>query len=168
MRKWMLFWAAALLLSGCAAEPVYETIGDVCGNTEPVAAPGEITFAPPDGAARETSADGSGRNIYTVGAWEIWTQVYPGGDIRATMEQITGLGAQALTVMERQANGMACYETAWTTTGENGSLVGRAAVMDDGNYHYCLGLLVPEDQAEGIGEVFSQLLTTVTVTNTQT
>lgn len=163
MKKCMVWLLAALLLAGCAAEPVYETIGDVCGNSEPVSTPGTIEFAVPEGAQVQTSETDSGVNYYTVGDWEIWTQVREGGDIRATMKEVTGMDPDALTVMSRQVDGMDCHETTWTANGEDGVMVGRAAVLDDGNHHYCMALMVPQAQAEQIGENFMQLLDSVMI-----
>lgn len=165
MKKCVVWVMAALLLTGCAAEPVYETIGDVWANSEPVSAPGMIEFAMPDGAQMEVLEESASR-CYTVGEWEIWTQVCPGGDIRSTMAQVTGIGADALTIVTRQMQGMACYETAWSTTGEDGMKVGRTAVMDDGNYHYCVSVTVPETDANEVAEFYGQILDSVTVSDT--
>lgn len=164
MKKCVVWMMVALLLTGCAAEPVYENIGDVWANSEPVGSPGTIEFSLPDGAQMEVLED-SDSKCYTVGEWEIWTQVYPGGDVRSTMEQETGIGGDALTIIERQTQEMSLYETAWSTTGEDGMKVGRTAVLDDGTYHYCVSVMVPETDAGEAGEFYNQILDSVTVSD---
>lgn len=166
MKKCVVWVVVMLILTGCAAEPVYETIGDVCGNTEPVSSPGSIDFALPDGAQMQVLEDETDSKSYAVGNWEIWTQVHPGGDIQSTMEQVTGLSAQALTVIQRRVQDMACYEAAWSTTGEDGMKVGRTAVLDHGDYHYCISVMVPEEDASEVGDFFSQILDSVTISDT--
>lgn len=166
MKKCVMWIVMALLLTGCAAEPVYETIGDVCGNSEPVGSPGTMDFALPDGAQMEVLEEDDDCKSYAVGEWEIWTEVYTGGDLSATIEQVTGLGAEALTVIESPAQELACHETVWSTTGEDGVKVGRTAVLDDGAYHYCISVMVPEEDAAEVGDFFSQILQSVTISDT--
>ena len=167
MKKCIVWLLAAMLLSGCGAEPVYETIGDVCGNTEPVTAPGTMEIAVPEGAQMQTSDTDSVDTYYTIGDWEVWTQILESGDIHATLETITGMDSEALTVVCYEVDGMDCHETTWTSTGEDGILVGRVAVLDDGKHHYCLALTVPQNQAGDLAENFGQLLDSVTITGTE-
>lgn len=167
LKKGIIWIMTALLLTGCAAEPVYETIGNVWDNPEPVASAASMEFSLPDGAEMEVLSEESGSKSYRVGNWELWTEVYPGGDVSATLEQVTGMDADALTVIQRQVGNMDCHETTWTTTDEEGVNVARAAVIDDGNYHYCISLMVPEEDAQEVGNFFEEILYSVNLVDTE-
>ena len=154
-----------LLLSGCASEPVYETIGDVWENTEPVVSPGRMEVPLPEGAEMEV-LEANGDGFYRVGDWELWTKVLSGGDLKKTLAALSGMDADSLTVIDRNLQGYDCHETTWTVSSEDGIHVVRAGILDDGNYHYCLCVSVPEEEAGEAGEVFSQILQSVTIRNT--
>lgn len=163
MKKEWIWLPLALVLTGCAAEPEYETIGNIWDNPEPVAVQGTIEIAMPDGAKAETMEGEDSGDVYSVGEWEIWTQVCSGGDIHATVEQVTGLDYDTLTVLRKQARDMICYETVWSTTQEDGLRVGRTAVLDDGNNHYCVSVRLPEEDAGELEEFFTQIFSSVTI-----
>ena len=164
MKKVLVGVLAALMLSGCGAEPVYETIGDVWEQTEPAVNPGRMEVPLPEGAEMEVM-DGNGDGAYRVGDWELWTKVLDGGDLNKTLQTLSGMDASALTVIDRELQGYDCHETTWTVTSEDGAHVVRAGILDDGNYHYCLCVSVPEEDAGEAGEVFSQVFQSVTITN---
>ncbi len=142
MKKYLWLLAAMLMLSGCGeADPVFETVADPI---VPVAAePTPISVWMPDDAASQTMA-GEGE-CYTWGACELRIQTLDGGNIRKTMEALTGMAAEKLTVMEYERDGVQIYQTVWSMTGEEGITLGRAMVADDGYYHYCVSLLSPEE-----------------------
>ena len=52
---------------------------------------------------------------------------------------------EKLTVMEYERDGVQIYQTVWSCTSEEGITLGRCMVADDGNYHYCVSLLSPEE-----------------------
>ena len=144
MKKIVWILAVVLCFAGCAdmTEPVMETVAD--GIVEPVAAePKPMAVWLPDGAAKQTMA-GEGE-CYTWGECELRLQTMTSGDIRATLEQLTGLSPDRLTVMEYEREGLQLYQTVWSSAGEEGVSLGRCMVADDGNYHYCISLVSPED-----------------------
>lgn len=165
MKKFALVLAALLALSGCAADVDFETIGNVYDQSEPVYAPGGIEMALPDGATMEVSADESVKR-YQLGDWQVWTEVHPGGDILATLETVTGLRSDQLTVMESSRKGFRCHETAWTTTAEEGPMAARTVIADSGNYHYCISMAVPEQDAAQLEAFVDQVLGSITITDT--
>lgn len=138
---WMM--VLMLLLSGCVniTEPVFETVEDEV--IEPVSVdPAPISVWLPDDAAAQTMAEAG--ECYTWGECELRLQTLDSGDIRATLEKLTGLSAEKLTVMEYERDGVQIYQTVWSMTGEEGITLGRCMVADDGNYHYCVSLMSPE------------------------
>lgn len=143
-----IVWLLVLMIccTGCAGitEPVYETITDEIA--EPVSAdPKPMSVWLPDGAAAQTMADGETGECYLWGESELRLQTREGGDIRATLKALTGMDPERLTVMEYGRDSLQMYQSVWSMTGEEGVSLGRCMVADDGNYHYCVSLISPED-----------------------
>ena len=157
MKKLMFVLVLMMAFTGCAWEtPVMETVDDVIA--EPAAAePKPMAVWLPDGAADQTVA-GAGE-CYTWGESELRLQTLAGGDIRATLEQLTGMSPDRLTVMEYEREGLQLYQTVWSATGEEGITLGRCMVADDGAYHYCLSLVSPEteDTAADFAQICASL-----------
>ena len=156
MKKVVCLLLLMTTLCGCGnmSEPVFETIADeiergVSADPKPMA------VWLPDDAAAQTMADGETGECYTWGECELRVQTQTGGDIRSTLQKLTGLSPDRLTVMEYQRDGLQIYQTVWSATGEEGITLGRCMVADDGNYHYCISLLSPEDA--DVAEDFAQI-----------
>ena len=146
MKKLVWLLVAVLCFAGCGgeAEPVFETIADEI--PVPVAAePKPMQVWLPDGAAEQTMAEGENGACYVWDACELRLQTLSGGDIRATLEAITGMDAERLTVMEYERDGVQMYQTVWSAASEEGVTLGRCLVADDGEYHYCISLTAPEE-----------------------
>lgn len=156
MKKFVCLLLLMTTLCGCGnmTEPVFETIADEI--EEPVSAdPKPMAVWLPDDAAAQTMADGETGECYTWGECELRVQTQTGGDIRSTLQKLTGLSPDRLTVMEYRRDGLQIYQTVWSATGEEGITLGRCMVADDGNYHYCISLLSPEDA--DVAEDFAQI-----------
>ena len=144
MKKCVFLLVLMLCLAGCGEEPVMETVADPV--VEPVLAePQALSVWLPEEAAAQTMAEGQTGECYTWGECELRIQTLDGGDIRGTLQTLTGLDPEKLTVMEYERDGLQLYQTVWSMTGEEGVSLGRCMVADDGNYHYCISLVSPED-----------------------
>lgn len=135
-----------ILLSGCAAQETFETISDVI-SSEGSAQMLRMSLSLPQDAAAPTVESDDAR-LYQCGTYSICIETLSGGDIEKTIEQITGYASDELTVMQTQRDGFDCYEFVWVSAGENGDQVGRALVLDDGNYHYAVSTLTDADHAQ--------------------
>ena len=158
MKKFVFLLVLMLCLAGCGEEPVMETVADPV--VEPVLAePQALSVWLPEEAAAQTMAEGETGECYTWGECELRLQTLAGGDIRATLEQLTGLSPDALTVMGYQREGLQLYQTVWSSAGEEGITLGRCMVADDGEFHYCLSLLSPEgtDTSEDFAQICASL-----------
>lgn len=156
MKKIAWILAALLCFTGCMSttEPVMETLSDEI--VEPVAAePKPMAVWMPDEAAAQTMAEGEGERCYTWGECELRLQTLGGGDIQATLNKLTGLDPENLTVMEYERDGLRIYQTVWSMMGEDGITLGRCMVADDGSYHYCISLTSPENV--DAGEDYAQI-----------
>ena len=165
MRKLVFLMVLMVGLYGCGGEdaPVFETVDDEI--LVPAAEPAEIAVWLPEGAAEQTMADGEAGACYVWDECELRVQTMDGGDIRTTLEGITGLSAEKLTVMEYERDGMQIYRTVWSATGEEGITLGRCMVADDGAYHYCVSLLSPEEA--DVSDDFAQICASMDLSGEQ-
>ena len=88
--------------------------------------------------------------------YEIMVETLASGDLNDTIRTISGFEKDQLTVLQTQQADTDRYDFVWTTAGERGERLGRAVILDDGNYHYCMTAL--RDAEESIivwQEVFS-------------
>ena len=147
MKKWIWILLLALVLCGCTDEemPVFETVGEGAYEQVNRPEPGQIAVLIPEEAISEAMADGSGGQLYSWGDHTLQLQTLDGGDIRTTVETLSGFSYEDLTVMQYAKNGFTYYQTVWSTAGEDGAMLGRALIADDGYYHYCISLLSAEE-----------------------
>ena len=146
------------LLSGCGAEEVFETVADV--PAEPVMSPQrQVRVELPQDAAAHVMEDGEGAKMYLCDGYSLWLQTLPGGDLDRTVRTVSGLERQGLSLIGRMDGQVRRYEWVWSAAGENGDQLCRAAVLDDGQWHYCMATMVSaEDNAfvrERLDQVFS-------------
>ncbi len=129
----------ALLLTGCAAEETFETVADE--QVQPVlAVMQQLSVQLPSEAASPAVESGDSR-LYQCREYDICVQTLEGGDLNRTVEILSGYSKDTLTVMETEGEGLKCYEFVWASVSESGDQVGRAKILDDGSYHYCVSIL---------------------------
>lgn len=157
MKKLCMLLILCVLLAGCAAAPTFETVDDVYA---PSAGPQpcEMQLELPENAAMLTS---NGENLYFCSGYELMTQTLPGGDLSKTLKSITGYDRDHLTLLETNRNGLPCYTCAWTSLGESGDRVGRAVILDDGHYHYCLSVMADAEVAGQVQAQWQEVLASV-------
>lgn len=166
MKNFMIFLLAILSMTGCAAEPTFETIGNVWDNPQIQDSPASIEFTIADDAQMEMMESTQTSKCYQIGQWMLWTEILSGGDVAATMETLTGISADALNIMEHPLGQYQCHETAWAYSAEEGEYVIRTAVIPQGEYHYCISLKVPMEDAQQVGSFFSGILRSVYLNDT--
>lgn len=147
MKKWIWILLLALVLCGCAEEelPVFETVGEGAYAQVNKPEPGQIAVLIPEKAISEAMADGSGGQLYSWDGHTLQLQTLDSGDIRGTIEKLSGFSFDDLTVMQYRKDDLTYYQTVWSTAGEAGAMLGRALIADDGYYHYCISLLSAEE-----------------------
>jgi len=157
MKKWWTWVLVPLLLAGCAAEPVWETIED--DMAEPVLAkePMEITLTLPEEAAAPVLQQEDGSRVYLTDSCEIRVETLPAGNLNGTLQELTGQDRNDLTVLSTKQDAFARYDCAWTAAGEEGQQAARTAVLDDGSYHYCLTVLWDAAQTADVQNQVNQV-----------
>lgn len=165
LKKWMLLGLLPLLLLGCGGRETFETVAD--DPMQPVmASPRTVTVRLPEEAAAPV-LESDTQQVYLCEGYEILLENLPSGDLDRTLRTLTGFGKDALTVMKTSQGSVDRYEFVWVSAGEHGDRLGRAAVLDDGNYHYCLSVLRDGEEGEDIWEeVFSSFTLTDTFIRT--
>lgn len=134
---WMVLLAA--LLTGCTAEETLETVSDEW--VVPVMAqPREMSVRlPEDTVAPVLEQDG--RRLYMGRDYEIMLETLSSGDLSATIRSLCGYEQDQLTVLETRQGDYSRYDFVWTMAGETGDRLGRAVILDDGEYHYCMSAI---------------------------
>ena len=155
MKKWLVFGLLAVVLSGCGAEPALETISDDL--EEPVMAQPREIFVRLPGEAAIPAVESEGGRIYTCGDYDLAIQTLEAGDVGQTVEQLTGFSPEDLTVLETERDGIRRYDLVWASAGEGGEQLGRAVILDDGNYHYTMTVLRDADTTESLQIVWSDV-----------
>ena len=166
LKKIMFFVLIMLTLTGCGAEPTFETIGNVWDNPQAAQTPASIEFALPEDAQMEVMESTDDCKSYQIGDWMLWTEIVTGGDVMQTMENLTGMDADCLNVISHPLGNYQCHETAWSAFDEEGESVIRTAVIPYGEYHYCLSLKAPKEDARKVGSFFSGILKNVYLNDT--
>ncbi len=138
MKKWLVL-VLGLLLCGCGAQETFETLADEM--VLPVSAqPRQVHVELPGEAALPAMESSAGR-LYLCRDYEIHLQTLPAGDLDATVKAVSGFPREELTVLETDQGDHKRYDFVWVSTGDEGQQLGKAAVLSDGEYHYCLSVL---------------------------
>ena len=145
VKRWLWMIVLAVLLCGCKAEETLETVSDEW-MVPAMAQPREISVRLPENTVLPVMEQ-DGRRLYMGQDYEIMVETLASGDLNDTIRTISGFEKDQLTVLQTQQADADRYDFVWTTAGERGERLGRAVILDDGNYHYCMSVL--RDTEEG-------------------
>lgn len=157
MKKgWILaVLAAGLMLWGCQAEPTLETIADEWVQSV-MAQPRQISVNLPDGALAPVLESDS-EQVYLSDDYEIIIETLSAGDLNATVEHLSGYSRDRVTLVQTQQGDADRYEFVWASAGESGDRLGRAVILDDGDFHYCMSVLRDADTTKTSQIVWSDV-----------
>lgn len=149
VKKLVLIAGILLLLSGCAAEPTFETVTDEY--VQPVSVQlRQMTLSLPDEAAALAVQSDETGNLYFCDGYTVTVQVMDSGNLDKTLRQCTGFGKDELQLLQTQKGDVKRYECVWAAAGEGEDQICRAAVLDDGISHYVLTCMAGASQAEQV------------------
>ena len=146
MKKWLLLLMMTVLMTGCTAEDTFETVADEL--VLPVMAQPRFVCVDLPGETDLPVIENDSGRIYLCNDYEIVLQTLESGDLEKTLAVMAGLTQEDMTVMETSSDGIRRYDFVWAAAGEAGDRTGRGAVLDDGNYHYCLSVLADTEGSE--------------------
>ena len=155
MKKVFALLFAMICLTGCKAQETFETVEDIIP-AEPVAAPQQFFVSLPDDAVTPTFQDESGE-IYVCQDYTITKQIAESGDLAKTIRDLTGQTKEDLQVIKTIHDMFERYDFVWTATGEEGLQLGRACILDDGNYHYALSTMTREERAGALRQTIQDV-----------
>ena len=145
MKKTILLLLLTVFLAGCGTQETFETMEDIIP-AEPAAAPQQFFVSLPDDAITPTFQD-EGGELYVCQDYTITKQISESGDVAKTIQNLTGQSQEDLQVIKTIHEAYDRYDFVWTAAGEDGLQLGRACVLDDGNYHYALSTMIREEKA---------------------
>ncbi len=162
MKKVCVVLLLMFVLTGCSAKPAYETLGNVWDSQ--VSAPQHsLQLELPEEAALMAMDTDENEKIYLCNGYTLTLQTVPSGDINRTLQQTTGFTKDQLTVMKTQQENAVRYMCAWSSAGEGGQQVGRAAILDDGSYHYVVSVMADAEDAGILTSDWQDLLNSVSL-----
>ena len=154
--KIILALVLSVLLCGCGAEPTWEIVEDV-QPVEPVAAAQQLYVSLPVEASTPTFQDDTAGEIYLCNGYTLTKQILPSGDLQSTVKTVTGLEKDQLELLQTIQEDAQRYDFVWTAATEEGLQVGRACILDDGNYHYVVSTMAEESRAGDLQETWLQI-----------
>lgn len=143
----------ALLLSGCARAETYETVTDEAAQSI-LAQPREIFFDLAQEPVLPAMESDSG-TLYLCGDFDVVVHTCQSGDMQNTVREVCGFLPEELTVIRIEEVDVDRYEFVWTSATDLGQEIGRATVLDDGNYHYILSATVDAELIEEYQEIWN-------------
>lgn len=160
MKKCWIIVIALLLLTGCGAQETFETVSDVY--IQPVSASIQqlIVDVPQDASVEVLQNEDAGK-IYLCDGYTITVQTMEAGDLEKTLQTVTGFSKEELTLMRTAQEDAKRYECVWTAAGEGEAQVGRACVLDDGDYHYAVTVMAGESLAGKLTDTWQTLFDSV-------
>ena len=134
-----------LMLCGCGMQRAQETVTDQLAEPQPVEKQ-QVLLTLPEQAAIPAMESTEGA-LYFCEDYTVTLHTMESGDLEETLEAVTGFTKEALQLLQTQMGETDRYECVWTAAGDGGNIVCRAAILDDGNYHYVLTAMAEEASA---------------------
>ena len=142
-----------LALAGCGRTEVMEYVTDEPASPV-VAEPAEIRVDLPEDSVMPAMESDTGK-IYICEDYDVSLQTMERGNLDATVRSVSGFGTGEVTLIQTGWGDVDRYEFVWTSAGERGQQVGRATILDDGNYHYVLSALIRAEKMAEYQEVWN-------------
>ena len=153
-----------LLLAGCGNSQAMETVLDGL-DTQVMAPARKVNVTLPEEASVPSMEDPQAGSLYLCDGYEVTVQTLNGGDLNETIYNISGYQKQQLTVMQTRGKGFTKYQCAWSTTEEQGDMICRSVILDDGAYHYAVTVMVQADTAAESSDSWQGVLDSVALTD---
>ena len=156
MKKICVLMLLTVFLSGCRAEQTWETVEDIVpAEVLPVA---QQLYVPlPDGASQPTFREETSGELYLCDGYTLTKQITESGDLSKTVESIFGMDSDQLQIMKTIQDDQERYDFVWTAAGEDGLLLGRACILDDGTYHYSVSTMAAEEDSVRVREEWQDI-----------
>ena len=157
MKVFLSMMLVLMLLAGCSQPKDFETMSD--SFTEPeMPQPCQVTWELPEDAAKAVLENASAGALYLCEGYCVALQTLPAGNLDATLREVTGYGAEKVQLWEKKEGDISRYCCVWASAGEGGDQMGKATILDDGNYHYVLSVMAAAENAGELADTWQQLM----------
>jgi hypothetical protein len=164
MKKCGILLILIVLFTGCHREEPMETVSDEL--LVPVLSPTyEIVVSIPEEATEAVISSQDDQRLYFCNGYTMEIQTLAGGDLEKTVKMISGYQAQDLTIVKTRTKGVKKAQWVWSSVGESGDQLGRAVVLDDGRYHYCVSVMSDASVSGQLEQEWETVFASVTLTN---
>ena len=143
----------AALLAGCGKTEVFETVHDDLVQSVSVQ-PREVFFDLAQEPVMPAMESDSG-TLYLCGDFDVVVHTCQSGDLQNTVKEVSGFLPEELTLIQTENGDVDKYEFVWTSATDLGQQIGRATILDDGNYHYILSATVDAELMEEYQEIWN-------------
>lgn len=156
MKKCLILAVMLLMLTGCGTQETMETLSDVY--IQPVSAPlwQMVLDVPQDASVTVLQGEDAGK-MYLCDGYTVTVQTMQAGDLQKALRLLTGYEKEDLTLLEILQDGKKRYDCVWVSAGEGENQVGRACLLDDGNYIYAVTAMAGESKAGELTDVWQGL-----------
>lgn len=161
MRKLIVAILLCGVLSGCSAAETFETLGPIQHQPDFTATLAKVHLTLPESAAKQTF--GGTDTVYECDNYTLVLQTFASGDLSRTVQTLSGFSLEKLSVIESAAGQNRRYDWVWTVAGEEGDMLCRAAVLDDGSYHYCIYTIAPAAEAGALADAWNAVFSSFSV-----
>ena len=155
MKTFLCTLLAVILLTGCQQPKDFETMSDSFVEPEQPQAK-EVVFQLPEDAAKAV-LENSG-TLYLCDGYSVALQTLTAGNLDATLREVTGYGSDKVQLWQRKEGDILRYECVWACAGEGGDQMGKATILDDGDYHYVLSVMAAAEDAGTLADTWQQLM----------
>ena len=157
MKKVLCVLFVLVLLTGCSQPKDFETMSDAYFEPDlPLAQ--KVIFSLPEDAAQAVLESAETGTLYLCDGYTVAVQTLPAGNLDATLREVTGYGREKIQLWERKDGEISRCCCVWASVGEGGDQMGKATILDDGNYHYVLTVMAAAEDAGELTETWQQLM----------
>lgn len=163
MKKCWIVMGLLVFLTGCSSAETFETVGDDV-YLPAMAQMRQISLEVPDTAMVQAMEDDRTQKLYLCENYVLTVQTFESGDLNKTVKELCGYSLDGLQLMQTQNGDLKRADWVWTCAGEGGDQVGRALVLDDGSYHYCLTAMADAAEAGAMEDQWNRIFTSFALT----
>lgn len=167
MKKTFIACLVILLLAGCSRPKDFETLADNYIEPYQEEAWQILLKYPPEAATAVLESEDAGK-LYLCDGYTLTVQTLESGDLNRTLKEVTGFTKDALMVIGTVQNSLKRYDCAWTAASEGEEQICRAAILDDGNYHYVISVMADYGRVGALQEVWQGIFDSFTIVDTGT
>ena len=153
--KWWILISCLFLLTGCSAQPVWETVED---GVIAAARQTDYDLLLPLSDQAEIIGTRNGDTLYQMGSMEILATTFYAADYQSAVKHLSGYEAENLNILQTSRFDMPEYQFVWCSQSEDGGMVYRADLLMDGMTCYAVVCGAPETDdtfQDSVRQVFS-------------